>query len=116
VGGHHTHGAPGLDFLDKLSQATGNAQAPDRESVRHACFWKATIMLFSRHKVAYEKRRKIMRNVAPVAELTKSFFAEIDKVKDREGLEKLRVKYGGRQKGILPAVLRSPAQIQEFPL
>ena len=75
----HANGAAGLDFLDKLSQATGNAQAPDRESVRHACLRKATIMLFSRYKVAYEKKRKIMRNVASVAEITKSFFAEIDK-------------------------------------
>ena len=49
-------------------------------------------MLFSRYKVAYEKKRKIMRNVASVAELTKSFFAEIDKVENREDLEKLRVK------------------------
>src|SRR6266478_897075 len=116
VGGHHTNGAPGLDFLDKLSQATGNAQAPDRESVRHACLRKATIMLFSRYKVAYEKRRKIMRNVASVAELTKSFFAEINKVENREGLEKLRVKYLGREKGILTAVLRSLVQIREFSL
>jgi len=82
VGGHHTTRAPGLDFLDKLSQATGNAQAPDRESVRHACLRKATIMLFSRYKVAYEKKRKIMRNMASVAELKKSFFAEIDKVEN----------------------------------
>jgi hypothetical protein len=36
--------------------------------------------LFSRYKVAYEKKRKIMRNMASVAELKKSFFAEIDKV------------------------------------
>jgi hypothetical protein len=72
-------GAPGLDFLDKLSQATGSAHAPDRESVRHACLWKATIMLFSRDKVAYEKKRKIMWNVASVAEPTKSFYSEIDK-------------------------------------
>jgi len=109
VGEDHTNGAPGLDFLDKLSQATGNAQAPDRESVRHACLWKATIVLFSRYKVAYEEKGKIMRNVASVAELTKSFFAEIDKVENREGLEKLRVKYLGREKGILTAVLRSLA-------
>jgi hypothetical protein len=68
VGGHHAIGAPGLDFLDKLSQAIGNAQAPDRESVRHACLWKATIMLFSRYKVADEKKRKIVRNVGSVAE------------------------------------------------
>ena len=56
-------------------------------------------MLFSRYKVAYEKKRKIMRNVASVAELTKSFFAEIDKVENREDLEKLRVRYLGREKG-----------------
>ena len=55
VGRHHTNGVPGLDFLDKLSQATRNAQASDRESMRHACHWKATIMLFPRHKVAYKK-------------------------------------------------------------
>ncbi len=55
-------------------------------------------MLFSRHKVAYEKERKIMRNVASVAELTKSFFAVIDKVENREGLEKLRVKCLGRDR------------------
>ena len=78
VGGHHTNGAPRLDFLDKLSQATGNAQAPNRESVRHACVWKATIMLFSRHKVADEKERKIVRNVASVGELKESYFAKID--------------------------------------
>jgi hypothetical protein len=68
VGAYHTDGAPGLDFLDKHSQATGNAQAPDRESLRHACVGKATIMLFSRHKVAYERKREIMRNVASIAE------------------------------------------------
>ncbi len=85
MGGYHTNRAPGLDSLDKLSQATGNAQEPDRESMRHACLWKATIMLLSRYKVAYEKKRKIMWNVASVAELTKSFFAEIDKVENREG-------------------------------
>jgi len=56
-------------------------------------------MLFSRYKVAYEKKRKIMRNVASVAELTKSFFAEIDKVENRKDLEKLRVRYLGREKG-----------------
>jgi hypothetical protein len=79
LGGHHTNGAPGLDFLHMLSQTTGNAQAPDRESVRHACLRETTIMLFSRNKVAYGKKRKIMRNVASVAELKKSHFAEIDK-------------------------------------
>jgi hypothetical protein len=86
VGGYHTHRAPGLDSLDKLSQATGNAQAPDRESLRHACIWKATSMLFSWYKLAYE-RSQIGRNMASVAELKKSFSAEIDKVEDREDLE-----------------------------
>ena len=52
-------------------------------------------MLFSRYKVAYEKKRKIMRNVASIAELNKSFFAEIDKVENWGELEKLRVKYLG---------------------
>jgi len=80
VGGHHTNGAPGLDFLDMLSQATGNAQAPNREGVRHACLWKATIMLFPRGKVAYGKKRKIMRYVASVAEFTKPLFAEVDQL------------------------------------
>ena len=93
--------------MDKLSQATGNAQEPDRESLRHACIWKATSMLFWRYKVAYEKSRNIRRNMASVAELKKSFFAEIDKVENREDFEKLRVKYLGREKRILAAVLRS---------
>ncbi len=44
-------------------------------------------MLFSRHKVAYERKRKIMRNVASIAELKRSFFAGIDKVETREDLE-----------------------------
>ena len=39
-------------------------------------------MLFSRYKVAHEKKHKIMRNVAPVAEATRSFLAEIDKVEN----------------------------------
>ncbi len=38
--------------------------------------------------------------MASVCELKKSFFAEIDKVENREDLEKLRVKYLGREKGI----------------
>src|SRR6266581_474713 len=29
VGGYHTTRAPGLDFLDNFSQATGNAPAPN---------------------------------------------------------------------------------------
>ncbi len=64
-------------------------------------------MLFWRYKVAYEKSRNIRRNVASVAELRKSFFAEIDKVENREDLEKLREKYLGREKGSLTAVLLS---------
>jgi len=47
-------------------------------------------MLFSRYKVAYEKKRKIMRNMASVAELKKSSFAKINKIENREDLEKLR--------------------------
>ena len=69
VGEYHTHGAPGLDSLDKLSQATGNAQWPDQESLRHACIWKATRMLFWRPKLADERSRNIRRSVASVAEL-----------------------------------------------
>ena len=64
-------------------------------------------MLFSRYKVAYERKRQIMRNVASVAEFKKSFFARIDQAENREDLEKLRVKYLGRERGILTAVLRS---------
>src|SRR5713226_8430914 len=64
-------------------------------------------MLFSRCKVAYERKRKIMRDVASVAELKRSFSAGIDKVENREDLEKLRVKYLGRENGILTAVLPS---------
>jgi len=40
--------------------------------------------LFSRYKVAYEGKRKIVRNVASIAELKRSFYAEIDKVENRE--------------------------------
>jgi hypothetical protein len=36
--------------------------------------------------MAYEKKRKIMRNMASVAELKKSSFAKIDKVVNREDL------------------------------
>jgi len=64
-------------------------------------------MLFSRYKVAYERKRKIMRNVASIAELKRSFFPGIDKVENREDLERLRVKYLSREKGILTAVLPS---------
>jgi hypothetical protein len=89
VDGYYTAGPPGLDFLDKHSQATGNAEAPDRESLRYACSWKATIMLFPRNKMAYEGKREIMRNVASVAKLKKSFFAAIDEVENREDKEEL---------------------------
>ena len=41
------------------------------------------VLLFWRYKVAYEKSRNIRRNMASAAELKKSFFAEIDKVKNR---------------------------------
>jgi hypothetical protein len=39
--------------------------------------------------------------MASVAELKKSFFAGIDRVENREDLEKLRVGYLGRGQGIL---------------
>jgi hypothetical protein len=87
VGGYHTDRAPGLDSLDKFSQATENAYAPNRESLRHACIWKATSMLFWRYKVAYERSRDIRPNMASVAELKGAFFAEIDKVENREDLD-----------------------------
>jgi hypothetical protein len=45
--------------------------------------------------------------MASVAKLKKLFFAEIDKVVNRKDLEKLHVKFLGREKGILTAVLRS---------
>ena len=45
--------------------------------------------------------------MASVAEFKKSFLAEIDKIESREELEKLRVKYLGREKGLVTAVLRS---------
>jgi hypothetical protein len=64
-------------------------------------------MLFSRYKVAYERKRKIMRNVASVAELTKPFFAEIRQSRKLKRLEELPVKYLGREKEILTAALRS---------
>jgi hypothetical protein len=79
VEGHHANGAAGLDFLDNLSQATGNAQASNREGVRHAGFRKATFMLFPRHKVADGEKRKIVRNMGSVAELAKPFCAELVK-------------------------------------
>jgi hypothetical protein len=94
VGGDHTPGAPRLDFLDQHGQATRDAPAPDRESVRHACLWKATIVLFPGHQVAYERQRKIMRNVASFAELRKSFFAEIDKKEDRVKQQKTEMSHG----------------------
>jgi hypothetical protein len=78
MGGYYADGAPGLDFLDKLSQAAGNTPAPDREGVRHACLREAATVLFSRCKVAYEEKREIMRDVASVAEFKESDFAEIE--------------------------------------
>jgi len=61
VGRYHTDRQTGLDPLDKLGQATRNAQAPDQESLRHAWIWAATSMLFRRYKVAYEKP-KVLRS------------------------------------------------------
>ena len=44
-----------------------------------ACLWKAASLLFWRSKLAYERPR-ISRNMASVAELKKSFFAQFDTV------------------------------------
>ena len=63
--------ATGLDLLNMLSQAVRNPPAPDQESVRHACLWKATAMLFSRYKVAYERKRRFVRDVASAITLRK---------------------------------------------
>ncbi len=71
VGGYHTHGAAGLDSLDQFSQATGNAQGPDRERLRHAGIWKATGLLFWRSKLAEERSRNSRRDMASVAGLRK---------------------------------------------
>ena len=46
--------------------------------------------------------------MASVAELTRSFFSEIDTVEIREDPKRLHVKCSGREKGILTAVLRWP--------
>jgi hypothetical protein len=69
--------------MDKLGEATANAQGPDRESLRHACIWKAKGMLLWRLELAYE-RSCISRNMGSVAELKESFFAEIDNVENGE--------------------------------
>jgi hypothetical protein len=61
-------------------------------------------MLFWRYKVAYE----ITQHQAEYGfscRTQKIVFAEIDKVENREDLEKLRAKYLGREKVILTAVL-----------
>ena len=42
-----------------------------------------------------------------IDEIKKSFLEEIEKVKDIQGLERLRIKYLGRQKGHLTQILRS---------
>ncbi len=44
--------------------------------------------------MAYERSRNIRRNMASVAEIKRSFFAEIDKVENREMLEKKVTKPG----------------------
>src|SRR6202521_1027630 len=88
-----------------------------RRRIEKACDMLASgkrrLCCFPGIKWLRKKKRNIMRNVAFIAELTKSFFAEINKVENREGLEKLRVKYLGREKGVLTAVLRSLAQIRK---
>lgn len=51
--------------------------------------------------------------MASLAELKKSFLADIGKAESREDLEKLRVKYLGRERGLITAVLRS---LKDLPL
>ena len=95
----HTHGPPGLDSLDHLCQARGNAPAPDRECLRHACLGKTPALLYAGHQLAHERfSRHIRRNVAGAAELKKSFFGEIDQVEIREDAAKLRTVKLGRGK------------------
>jgi hypothetical protein len=60
-----------------LGEAGPNSRAPDRKSVRHACMWEETIVLFSRYQVDYERKRRNVWNVAPVAEKGKPFFAQL---------------------------------------
>ena len=82
-----------------------SAKQPEtrRRRIEKACDMLASgkrrLCCFSRHKVAYEKERKIMWNVAFVAELKKSFFAEIDRVENCEDFEKLRVKIWAASRG-----------------
>ena len=51
-------------------------------------------MLFSWYKVAYERQRTIMRDVASIAGLTKSFFAEIDEKENRVKPQKTEMSHG----------------------
>ena len=84
MGGHYSVGAARLDFFDQLGEAGGNAAAANCESVRHAGFWEAEIVLFSWREVDYEGKRKILRDVASVAELAKPFFTANEKIECRE--------------------------------
>lgn len=45
VAGAYANRAPGLRCLDRLSQATGDPQTPDRKSLREYCRRKATPLL-----------------------------------------------------------------------
>jgi hypothetical protein len=49
-------------------------------------------MLLWRSKLAQERSRNRRRNLAPVAELKKSFFAEIDKVKNSQRTKQQKLK------------------------
>ena len=51
--------------------------------MRHACFWEAAAVLFSRHQVDDERKRKIVRNVASFAELAESRFIQIGEKENR---------------------------------
>jgi Bacteriocin-protection, YdeI or OmpD-Associated/Domain of unknown function (DUF1905) len=76
-----------------------SAKQPEtrRRRIEKACDMLASgkrrLCCFPGVKWLMKKKRKIMRNVASVAELRKSFFAGIDKIETREDLEDLRLNF-----------------------
>jgi hypothetical protein len=110
VGGYHTYGAPGLDSLAQLGQAAANAPQPDPESLLHARIWKAASMLFWRSELAQARSRHRRRNMASVAELKKSFLAQIDKVENRaSGFFAPRLRSQLFSPGVLIRIEKTPA-------
>ena len=82
-----------------------SAKQPEtrRRRIEKACAMLASgkrrVCCFGGIKWLMKNHATSRRNMASVAELKESFFAEIDKVENREDLEKLRAKYLGREKG-----------------